>query len=362
MRIVHLIWGLKVGGSETMLGDIANEQVSSAQVVLMVGNGVIDGSVLQALNAKIDTRLVHRPPASRNPWHIMKLIYALREIGPDIIHVHQNSFATLAPFLSAPMVLTVHDMNGDLQHLEKFAAVYAISEAVRQDIVARHPGVTPIVIHNGINFAKVTRKTRYGGDPFRIVQIGRLYHETKGQHVLLKALHHLKSELPEKQVEVDFVGEGISHEYLCSLAEGLGIAGSCRFLGQQSRSLIYERLHTYDLLVQPSRSEGFGLAVVEAMAAGVPVLVSDIEGPMEIIDHGNNGYCFRTGDHLDCSEKIARIIKESAHETFTEQRRESAIYARRRFDVAATARRYLEEYEKVICLNGERSKNEKRVN
>lgn len=368
MRIVHLIWGLKVGGSETMLGDIANEQVSSAQVVLVVGNGVIDDSVLQALDAKIDIRLVQRPPASRNPWHIMKLIYALREIGPDIIHVHQNSFATLAPFLSAPMVLTVHEMNSDLQHLEKFAAVYSISEAVRQDIIARHPGVTPIVIHNGINFSRVTRKTCYGGNPFRIVQVGRLYHETKGQHILLKALHHLKSELPEKQVvEVDFVGEGISHDYLCNLAEGLGIAGSCRFLGQQPRSVIYERLHTYDLLAQPSRSEGFGLAVVEAMAAHVPVLVSDIEGPMEVIDHGNNGYCFRTGDHLDCGEKIARIIKDSGCEAFAMQRQRAADYAKRRFDVATTARSYLDEYEKVIgrspaCPNGARSKNENLAN
>lgn len=368
MKIVHLIWSLKVGGSESMLIDIANEQVSSAQVVLVVGNGVIDDSVLQALNAKIDIRLVQRPPASRNPWHIMKLIYALRKIGPDIVHAHQNSFATLAPFLSVPMVLTVHEMNGgDSRHLEKFAAVYAISEAVRQDIASKHPGAAPIVIHNGINFAQVTRKTCYGGNPFRIIQVGRLYHETKGQDILLKALHHLKSELPEKQVEVDFVGEGISHDYLCSLAEGLGIAGSCKFLGQQPRRLVYERLHTYDLLVQPSRSEGFGLTVVEAMAAGVPVLVSDNEGPMELIDHGNYGYFFRTGDHLDCGEKIVRIIKDSGCEVFSMRRQKAADYAVRRFDVATTARRYLDECEKVIerstaCPNGAWSKNENRAN
>ncbi|BCA57122.1 glycosyl transferase family 1 [Nitrospira sp. KM1] len=347
MRIVHLIWGLNVGGSETLLVDIANEQSSYAEVFVVIGNDTVDQVVTDLFSRRVTTRFLRRPPGSWNPWHLVNLVHTLRGIGPDIIHVHQNSFAAVAHFLSAPMALTVHGMNDDFQHLEKFAAVFAVSEAVRQDIVTKHPRATPIVIHNGINFAKVTRKIHYGREPFRIVQVGRLYHETKGQHILLKALHRLKRELPDKHVEVDFVGEGTSHEYLCDLAKELGITESCRFLGQQPRSRIYEYLHTYDLLVQPSRSEGFGLAVVEAMGAGVPVLVSDIEGPMELIDYGNNGYYFRTEDHLDCAEKIARIVMESHDKKSCEQHRRTAEYARERFDISATARRYFEEYQKL---------------
>jgi len=361
MKIVHLIWSLKVGGSETMLIDIANEQVSSAHVVLVVGNGVIDDSVLQALNAKIDTRLVQRPPASRNPWHIMKLIYVLREIGPDIIHVHQNSFATLAPFLSAPMVLTIHDVNEHPQSVKKYAGIYCVSEAVRDDLLRKWPTCLPTVIQNGICFSSIPTKASFGRLPFRLVQVSRLYHGKKGQDILLRAVQHLIGSIGEGQVVIDFIGEGASREYLYGLAEELGIGKWCRFLGQLPRSVIYNLLHTYDLLVQPSRYEGFGLTVVEAMAAHVPVLVSDIDGPMEIIDHGNYGYSFRTGDYLDCSEKITRIIKDSGCEVFAMQRQRAADYAKRRFDVATTAKRYLDEYEKVVgrspvCPNGARSK------
>jgi glycosyltransferase involved in cell wall biosynthesis len=107
-------------------------------------------------------------------------------------------------------------------------------------------------------------------------------------------------------------------------------------------------LHTYDLLVQPSRYEGFGLTVVEAMAAGVPVLVSNIEGPMEIIDNGKYGSYFQVGDHLDCSEKMIHIMKNSEHRILPEELQRVAEYARRRFDITETANLYLDAYGKLI--------------
>ena len=68
---------------------------------------------------------------------------------------------------------------------------------------------------------------------------------------------------------------------------------------------------SYDLLVQPSRYEGFGLTVVEGMAAGVPVLVSDIEGPMEVIDKGRHGFAFRSEDFHDCGDRMMEIMELS---------------------------------------------------
>jgi len=94
MKIAHLIWGLKAGGPETMLVDIVNEQATSAAVALIVGNDVMDEKVLDGLSGKVATTLFRRPPGSRNPWHILKLIRTLKRFSPDIIR-----------FLSAPMVL-----------------------------------------------------------------------------------------------------------------------------------------------------------------------------------------------------------------------------------------------------------------
>jgi glycosyltransferase involved in cell wall biosynthesis len=102
--------------------------------------------------------------------------------------------------------------------------------------------------------------------------------------------------------------------------------------------------------VQPSRFEGFGLTVVEAMAALVPVLVSDIEGPMELMGNGKAGYFFQADDYEDCAGKILDIIRLSKEEEFIDNRKKIAAYARGRYDITLTAARYLDEYRKVIHL------------
>ena len=348
MKVAHLIWSLKVGGSETMLIDIANEQALTNDVTLVLGNAVLDSTVLKGLSSRVKLISIGRPPGSRNPWYILKLLHTVKKLSPDIVHAHQESFIRVVRLLSAPKVLTVHDTNQELHSVIEYDAVYSISEAVRHDINTKHPDCLTEVVPNGIYFSALLPKTSYGQLPFRIVQVSRLYHDIKGQDILLRALQHVSEAIGGGRVLVDFVGEGTSREYLGALAEQLGVAPWCSFLGQQPRTWVYKNLHTYDLLVQPSRYEGFGLTVVEAMAARVPVLVSNIEGPMEIVGNGKYGYFFRTEDSVDCSEKIASVMKDSQRGNFSEELLGNAEYAKSRFDIANTARKYLEAYSKVI--------------
>jgi len=348
MRVAHLIWSFNAGGSETMLVDIANEQVQSTDVAILIGNTDTDDVLLNALSKRVKVKLIGRPPASHNPWYIAKTIGALTSFRPDIVHAHQESFIKILRFLPFRKVVTVHDTNQKLKCLQGYDAVFSISEAVRQDVQTKTPSIHSTIIPNGICFSAVKEKTNYGQLPFRIVQVGRLDHQIKGQDVFLRALQLVSQLIGSSNVFVDIIGEGPSKEYLTILAEELGLAGQCRFLGKQSRSTIYEQLHTYDLLVQPSRYEGFGLTVVEAMAARVPVLVSNIQGPMEIIEYGKHGYFFLSEDHLDCSKQILRIVEESQMEGFAEVLCARSNYARRRFNITDTAYLYLGAYEKVI--------------
>lgn len=349
MKVAHLIWSLKVGGSETMLVDIANEQALDNDVTLVLGNNIVDSTVLKELSSKVKVQLVGRPASSRNPWYALKLFRTLQMIRPDIIHAHQESFIKIVRLLPCPKVLTVHDTHLNLQSIAKYNAVYCISETVKQDLLARYPGSSPTVIHNGISFSKIPHKTQYGTRPFRIVQVSRLYHDKKGQDILLKALQYVSQMVGDGEVLIDFIGDGTSREYLDALAEELGVARWCRFLGGQPRGTIYEQLHAYDLLVQPSRYEGFGLTVVEAMAARIPVLVSDIEGPMEIIDKGRYGYHFRTGDHLDCGAQIINLWKQSQQNNLPDELNRAFEYARGHFDIAETARKYTDAYRRMIA-------------
>jgi glycosyltransferase involved in cell wall biosynthesis len=120
-----------------------------------------------------------------------------------------------------------------------------------------------------------------------------------------------------------------------------------RFLGTKEREYVYTHLCTYDLLVQPSLNEGFGLTVAEAMAAKVPVLVSDIEGPMEVIEKGKYGYYFATEDATDCADKI-QFIMEYYTGTTNKQMVENAYQqVHVKYDIKQTAATYLNEYKQL---------------
>ena len=94
---------------------------------------------------------------------------------------------------------------------------------------------------------------------------------------------------------------------LIQLINELGVYNYITLIESQKREYVYQHLCDYDLFVQPSRFEGFGLTVAEAMAAQIPVLVSDIEGPLEIIENGNFGFSLKMGDVEDCARQIKRI-------------------------------------------------------
>ena len=119
------------------------------------------------------------------------------------------------------------------------------------------------------------------------------------------------------------------------------------FLGFKDRNYIYKHIKDYDLLLQPSLYEGFGLTVVEAMAAKVPVLVSNIEGPMEVIENGKFGYFFEVGNPKDLSLQIDKIIKNYGENKFIlniEVARKRVIG---KFDIKHTAQNYINSYQPI---------------
>ena len=95
----------------------------------------------------------------------------------------------------------------------------------------------------------------------------------------------------------------------------------------------------------PSRSEGFGLSVVEALCACLPVIVSDQEGVLGVIDGGRLGTTFRTGDVQDLSCKIRNFLKLGTNNYLIE---DAYKYAICNFDIKHTAKKYIQEYKYVI--------------
>jgi glycosyltransferase involved in cell wall biosynthesis len=348
MHIVHVFFAFTTGGSETMLVDIMNEQVRANQVSLVIINDLYDAELIGKLSKRITVTRIGRKPGSRNVLKILLLNLVLLRLHPDIIHCHDHTIIRYISFAKGIKVLTVHSIRFPIDNFSRYNQLVSISQAVRKDIQVRS-GLESVVIYNGIfteNVAVQESEMAFNR-VFIIAQIGRLDHEKKGQHILLYALNNLvKSH--QTNIRVDFIGEGPSLDYLRQLSEDLEITDYVNFLGLRSRDYIYHHLRDYGLLVQPSLFEGFGLTVAEAMAARVPVLVSDIEGPMEITGNGAYGYCFNSGDSSDCARQIEMIIRDQATSGSREKTTAAQLFVEQNFNISETVKKYQTLYDSLI--------------
>ncbi|MCD8288237.1 MAG: glycosyltransferase family 4 protein [Porphyromonadaceae bacterium] len=329
-----------------MMIDIMNRQALTQDVSLIIINKENNPELLKTIDNHIRTYIIGRKNHSRNPMPLIQLNRLLRRLHPDVVHIH-NRHIMPCLFCKIPhccYVYTAHTTT-TIPQIRRFDKIFAISQYVRRDIEQRYGGRTPVqVIYNGIDTQSIIGKKALSleNNRFRIVQIGRLVHQQKGQDILLEALSILIHTYGHTQVSLDFIGGGPSLPFLQQMAKRLEVDKQVSFLGNRSRNDIYTCLQDYDLLVQPSRIEGFGLTVAEAMAAGVPVLIADIEGPMEIVDKGRCGDFFPQGDAKECARKIDEII------THYTERQTTALagkeFVQDNFDISLSVENYLHFY------------------
>jgi glycosyltransferase involved in cell wall biosynthesis len=310
MKIIHVIYSFRAGGAENLIVDLVNYQVLSNKVSLIIINDEFNNNLLKTINHNVDIILIKRQKSSKNPLPLIRLNNEIRKIKPDIVHCHHHKVLPLLFKRSFALLLTVHAVGVSLSYMNKYQKAIAISEAVNQDIRYRSKDkIFPIVIHNGVDANKIYRKNFCKRESqINLIQVSRLVHEEKGQDILIEALYILKEKYAVQNITVTFVGEGTSEAYLHSLTKKFNLENQVVFAGYKDRTWIYTHLCNYDLLVQPSKFEGFGLTIVEAMLANVPVLVSNIDGPFEIIGNGKYGFFFDSQNSSSCAQKIYEFI------------------------------------------------------
>lgn len=190
-------------------------------------------------------------------------------------------------------------------------AIVAVSDGVASDVRERYPhGADRLVmIHNPVvgdamreRLVRLPhRKERK--PPFRLVALGRLAHE-KGFDVLLRALPLI---VAHHDVRLVIHGEGAERRYLQALIDTLGLQAQACLMGNTSDPL--SALSDADVFVFPSRHEGFGVALVEALACGCQVVASDCpHGPAEILRHGKLGQLVPPGDSAALAQAICRSL------------------------------------------------------
>ncbi len=176
------------------------------------------------------------------------------------------------------------------------------------------------------------------GSPY-LIAVGRLERQ-KGLDVLLRAFaasQHRDSH------RVLLVGRGSLEPQLRALAEELGIGGRVTFADWQDNP--WALMRRARLFVLPSRWEGFGNVVVEALASGVPAVVSDCKyGPKEIVRHGASGLVVPVDDVAALTGAIDRVLGDPA---FAAQLSAAGLERAREFDVSVMARRYEALFEEL---------------
>lgn len=342
MKILHCIWSFHTGGTEEMLLDIITAQSKKHDVHLVIINDDFSQDMVDKIPENVVVHCMGRKRGSKSLLPLLRLNMLVLRLLPDAIHMHNPELpAVVLPWTGSRKFLTVHALDRQLQGWRHVRRVVAISQAVADDLRQRY-GIDALVVTNGIDAARILRRApeAFSGT-FGVVQVGRLDIANKGQDILIKALADVRRR-GYGDVRLTLIGAGSDAGVLAEMAEAEGVADIVTFAGLRDKHQIYATLRDYDLMVHPSRREGFGLTIAEAMTAGLPVAVPDEGGPYEVTDKGRLALTFPTDDVKACADAIIR-----AHDHYDEllaRVDEARDYAVRNFSIDRTVSEYLSMY------------------
>ena len=311
-----------------------------------------------------------KPVAVRYNGSIARLNFGLRATRQarrwiqegkfDLIHVHEP----MAPGLSllsiwvadGPIVATWHSSNPHSRILasvnrlaqtamEKVSGRIAVSEDARRTLVA-HVGGDAVLIPNGV------RLHTFAGDELHpamhtpghsLLFLGRLDESRKGLAVLLQAMPLIIERDP--QVHLYVAGPGDSEEFADELAPE--VLSHVTFLGLVIEQEKVQALHSADVYIAPNTgAESFGIVLIEAMAAGTPVLAADLPAFARVLNNGKAGRLFPNEDSAALAECAAELLADPQER----QRLAAAGSDRvRRFDWEVVVDEVLAVYESVTA-------------
>jgi len=168
----------------------------------------------------------------------------------------------------------------------------------------RVPARKIAVVSNGLDCEPFQPRTE-NGRPRRVIVVANLRPE-KGHEVLIDAAVQILERIPDARF--DLVGGGPAHDALVARTEARQIRHAFTFLGHQDD--VAARLAAADIFVLPSRSEAFPNAVLEAMAAGLPIVASGVGGIRELVDDNRTGLLVPSGESDVLADRIRRVMTE----------------------------------------------------
>ena len=293
------------------------------------------------------------------PLSVSRVRRWVRDGSFDVLHVHEPAVPSLSLLAcwvaSGPIVATVHTAMPRSRvllaaqpvlrsALEKIDGRIAVSEAARTTLV-EHLGGDAVLIPNGV----ATKRYRWAeplagwpGEGGAIGFLGRMDEPRKGLPVLLKAFDLLAGQRPKLRLLI--AGPGDAGEQQGKLPAAL--RDRAVFLGEVTETEKVRVLHSVDVFCSPNTGgESFGIVTAEAMAAGMPIVASDIEAFRQVLRDGRAGELFAAGDPADLARVAARLLDDPARRA---ELSVAALAAVADYDWAVVAREVVSVYETVV--------------
>lgn len=358
-----------VGGLEKQSHELARTLVRAGVAVQ-----VLSGKVLPDQPRH---QVVDGVPVARLPWRSTALMRALilpqaivaamwRARGDfDVVHVHQHSWISvlviqLARLLGKPTLAKLANVGefglpgmgrnpfGRVRRwlfLRSDAVVAMSEESIRELRHLNYPEGRVLVTPNGIGMREDPAPVRQegAGRPCRVVFVGRLTAQ-KQLHVLLEAWAVISRTLPGAAT-LELWGDGELEPALRKQCRDLGIDGEVAFAGHVDD--VATKLFDADVFVLPSLYEGNSNAVLEAMAAGLPIVSTPVGGTaMQLGDKGRP-WLFTPGDVAGLSDRLSRLIGDPVLRRSLGQQMQ--VRARRHFEIGVVARSYAVAYRELAA-------------
>ena len=262
---------------------------------------------------------------------LRRFVRWLKSSGIDILHTHDfytNVFGMSGgrlarlPVRIASMRETAGMRSAAQAHVQRFLYslshhIVANSNAVREKLIADGTSAEKVtVVYNGLDLRRLQTKASRSeslamlgvpSDQRRFVSIlANMRHEVKDYPMFLRSARQVRAAVPDAAFLL--AGEGELTESLRALAHELDIESSTFFLGRCEN--VAELLSISEACVLSSKAEGFSNSILEYMAAGRPVVVTDVGGAREVVSEGLTGYLVPSGDDAMMAERLIALLKD----------------------------------------------------
>ena len=302
----------------------------------------------------------------------LSLAVKIREVAEqyrlDLVHVHYAIPHAASAFLAKemlkpqrlPTMTTLHGTDITLVgimpsyyeitrfSIEKSDAVTAVSEFLRRETVREFRIERPIeVIHNFVDTelfrpkASCAARSRLSPNGEKVLMHISNFRKVKNLPVLLQVFNEVQKHIPAR---LALVGDGPERESVERQAEDMGIIERVDFLGDQE--FVAELLPAADVFLLPSQHESFGLAALEAMSCGVPVVGSRIGGLPEVIIHEETGYLCDPNDVACMSAIVLGLLRDE--DLRLKIGRAARARAEQEFNRDKVVARYVDAYQRLV--------------